>query len=148
MEKFLKNIEHFPFYKASFLSNVLQNWQIHAKFAHLLHDGCRLRLTNPSTTRSENHYIDITGRRCVSNHRQLDCVFSSLYRLITRNHQSSAFLVRSWGIHRSPLVSTHKGPVIQNGLQSHNVIMDQSRPKIEKWTPNLTWSLNTLRSKT
>ena len=68
-------------------------------------------------------YSDVTWVSCISNHRQLDILFNSLFRLLTRKTQSSALLARCEGIHRWPLVSPHKGPVMRKTFLFHDVTM-------------------------
>ena len=54
----------------------------------------------------------------------LTIVYSTIYSVTDqRKHQSSASLAFVWGIHRSPVNSSHKWPVTRKMLPSDDVIM-------------------------
>ena len=63
----------------------------------------------------------------VSNHQQLDCLFSRLFRLTSNKHQSSTSLAFVRVIHRWPMDFHQKRPVTRKILQSDDVIMKISR---------------------
>ena len=65
----------------------------------------------------KRHYCDITKCHAVSNHWQLDCLFSSLFRLRTEKTSELCFTGHLWG--ESTGDSMHKGPVI-----CHDIIID------------------------
>ena len=59
----------------------------------------------------------------VSNHRRLECLLNHLFRRRSENHQSSASLAFVWGIHRSPVNSPRKEPVMRKMFPFDDVIM-------------------------
>ena len=62
-------------------------------------------------------------RHGVSNHRQLDCLFSHLFSLTTKELPSSALLDPCEGNHRLPMDFPHKGPVLLKVFLYLDVIM-------------------------
>ena len=76
----------------------------------------------------------------VSNHWQINCLFNSLFRLTTEEHQSfSLWTSHYWpfvrGIHQSLVDSPHKGPVMQKVFPIHDisnevVIRDKNRYQV------------------
>ena len=65
-----------------------------------------------------------SGRDSVSNHQPHDCFPNPLFRRI--KHQSSASLAFVRGIHRGPVNSPHKWPVMRKLFPFDDVIMDLS----------------------
>ena len=66
------------------------------------------------------------GRHGVSNYHSIECLFNSLFKLTTKEHQRSALLSFCvWGIHRWPVVSPHKGTVTRKMFPFDDVIMIQ-----------------------
>ena len=63
----------------------------------------------------------------VSNHLQLDCLFSRLFRLTSKKHQSSISLAFVREIHRWPVDFLHKRPVTRKIFQYDDVIMKIGR---------------------
>ena len=53
------------------------------------------------------------GRDGVSDHQSHDCLLNRLFRRKSKKHQSSASLAFVWRIHRWPLNSPHKWPVMR-----------------------------------
>ena len=76
------------------------------------------------------HYIDVIMVSIASQITSLTIVYSSVYSgPDQRKHQSSASLAFVRGIHRSPVISPHKGPVTRKMLPFDDVIM---RPTIKQ----------------
>ena len=71
---------------------------------------CKCRVETPYDT---VYYITVSSndRHGVANHRSIECLFNSLFRLTTKKHQSSHYCPFVRGIHRWPVDSPHKGPV-------------------------------------
>ena len=77
------------------------------------------------------HHVDIvstitvTSRECHegSNHRQLDCLFNTLLRIMTGIIKHAHYWPFMRGIHQSPVDSPHKWPVMQKALPCHDVII-------------------------
>ena len=63
------------------------------------------------------------GRDGVSNHQHLDCLLNRLFR--HRSKKTSLAFVR--GIHRSPVISPHKGPGTRKMFPFDDVIMHCSK---------------------
>ena len=59
----------------------------------------------------------------VSNHQSRNCLLNRYSGVGQGKHQSSASLAFVWGIHRSPVNSSHKGPVTQKMFPFDDVIM-------------------------
>ena len=59
----------------------------------------------------------------VSNHQPHDCLPNRLLGANQRKHQSSASLAFVRGIHRWPVNSPHKGPVMRKRFPFHDIIM-------------------------
>ena len=72
--------------------------------------------------------ITMTSHECnvISNHRSLDFLLNSLYRLASKKHQSLHYWSSVRGIHQWPVNSLHKGPVTQKKLPFDDVIMVKS----------------------
>ena len=66
------------------------------------------------------------GRDSVSNHQPRECLLIRLIRQDQRKHQSSASLAFVRGIHRRPVNSPHKGPVMRKMFPFDDVIMEYS----------------------
>ena len=70
------------------------------------------------------HYSDVIMGAMASQITSLTIVYSTVYSGIDqRKHQSSASLAFVRGIHRWPVNSPHKGPVMRKMLSLHDVIM-------------------------
>ena len=59
----------------------------------------------------------------VSNHRRLDCLLNRLFGHRSKKTSKSASLALVWGIHRWPVNSPHKGPVMWKMFPFDDVIM-------------------------
>ena len=73
-----------------------------------------------------SHALQWRHNECdgIWNHHCLDCLLNHLFRCRKqRKHQSSASLAFVWGIHRWPVNSPYKGPVMQKMFPFDNVIM-------------------------
>ena len=71
-----------------------------------------------------HHYDDIIMGTMVSQITSLTIVYSTVYSdTDQRKHQSSASLAFVRGIHRGPVNSPHKWPVMQKMFLFHDVIM-------------------------
>ena len=70
------------------------------------------------------HYDDVIMSSLASQITSLTVVYSTVYsRGDQRKHQSSASLTFTWGIHRGPVNSPHKGPVTRKLFPFDDVIM-------------------------
>ena len=69
------------------------------------------------------HYNEVIMGLMVSQITSLTIVYSAVYSGIDKRKQSSASLAFVRGIHRWPVNSLHKGPVMQKMFPFHNVIM-------------------------
>ena len=70
------------------------------------------------------HYNDIIMSMTASQITSLTLVYSSVHSdTYQRKHQSSASRDFVWGIHRSPMISPHKGPVMRKMFPFDAVIM-------------------------
>ena len=67
------------------------------------------------------HYNDVI--MSISIQQPHDCLFNRLYRPYQRKHQNSMTLAFVRGIHRWPVNSWHKGPVIWKMFPFNDVIM-------------------------
>ena len=74
-------------------------------------------------------------RDCVSNHRRVDCLLSSLFRRRSRKQQYSVSLAFIRGIHWWPVNSPHKGPVTRKMFPVDDVIMS-SGDQVTALTPS------------
>ena len=73
------------------------------------------------------HYDDVIMDAIISLITSLTIVFSTVYSdADQRKHQSSATLASVWGIHRGPMNSPHKWPVMRKMFPFENVIMRYS----------------------
>ena len=72
----------------------------------------------------QNHYITATSqwRNGVSNHQQLNFLFNSLFKLMTKKTSKRRILSFVRGIHWWPVVAPHKGPVMWEEFPSHGSI--------------------------
>ena len=108
----------FPAQMASNMENVSIWWRHHGHW-ELLHARCwNFRIA------SIYALITLTShdRRGVSNYKQLDCLFNSLFRSTKLKYQSS-FLLTHWGSVQwqwQPMDSPHKGSVLKNALPSRH----------------------------
>ena len=69
-------------------------------------------------------YNDVNMGSMASQITSLTIVYSTIYSCADlRKHQSSASLAFVWGIHRSPVISPHKGPVTRKTFPFDDVIM-------------------------
>ena len=84
-------------------------------------------LLSPLETRSPNgsqHYDDVIMTTITSQITSLTIVYSTVYSgTDDRKHQSSASLAFVRGIHRGPVNSPHKGPVMRKMFTFDDVIM-------------------------
>ena len=82
-----------------------------------------------SYTRSQltiSHQWHYNERNGVSSHRRLDCLLNCFFRRpIQSKYQSSASLAFFRGIHRWPVNSPHKGPVMRKRFPFDDVIIVQ-----------------------
>ena len=70
------------------------------------------------------HYSYVIMDTIVSQITSLTIVYSTIYSdADQRNHQSSASLAFVWGIHRGPVNSPHKWPVMRKMFPFDDVIM-------------------------
>ena len=70
------------------------------------------------------HYNDVIMGVIASQITSLTTVYSTVYSdADQRKHQSSASLAFVWGIHRGPVNSPQKWPVIQKKVPFDDVIM-------------------------
>ena len=70
------------------------------------------------------HYNDVIMTTMASQITSLTVVYSTVYsHADQRKHQSSASLAFVWGIHRGPVNSPHKGPVMRKMFPFDDVIM-------------------------
>ena len=68
------------------------------------------------------HYNDVIMGSIASHITSLTIVYSAVYSgADQRKHQSSASLAFVWGIHRGPVNSPHKRPVIRKMFPFDNV---------------------------
>ena len=83
------------------------------------------REINTKITLKRGHYDSLEWRHneCggISNHQPHDCLLNCLFR--QRKHQSSTSLAFVQGIHRWPVNSLHKGPVMRKMFLFNDVIM-------------------------
>ena len=71
-----------------------------------------------------NHYDDVIMGAMSSQITSLTIVYSIVYSgTVQRKYQSSASLAFVWGIHRGPVNSPHKGPVMREMFPFDDVIM-------------------------
>ena len=71
------------------------------------------------------HYTDVIMNPIASQITSLTIVCSTVYSdADQRKHQSSASLAFVWGIHRGPVNSPHKWPVMRKMFPFDDVIMD------------------------
>ena len=71
------------------------------------------------------HYCDVIMGAMASQITSLTTVYSTIHSgADQRKHQSSASLAFGWGIHRWPVNSSHKGPVLRKMFPFDDVIMD------------------------
>ena len=74
---------------------------------------------------SFEHYSDVIMSAMASQITSLMIVYSAVYsEADQRRHQSSTSLAFVWGIHRSPVNSLHKGPLMRKMFPFDDVIMD------------------------
>ena len=70
------------------------------------------------------HYNDVIMRTMASQINSLTIVYSTVYSdADQRKHRSSASLAFVRGLHRSPVNSPHKGPVMRKFFPFHDVVM-------------------------
>ena len=77
--------------------------------------------------------MNSSERHCVSNHRNLDCLFKRLCWLTTKKHQSSALLALFVG-DQLVMDSAHKGPC-------HTTAKWRCRKKFSQWECSFHWKL-------
>ena len=93
-----------------------------------------------SSTVKNKHYSDVIMRVMASHITSLTTVYSTVYSgTVQRKHQSSASLAFERGIHRWPVNSPHKGPVMQKMFPFDDVIMKQCHVIIRQWYWHLTF---------
>ena len=74
-----------------------------------------------------NHYNDVIMSAMASQITNLTIVYLSVYSgADQRKHQSSMSLAFMWGIHRWPVNSPHKGPVLWKMFPFDDIIMNSS----------------------
>ena len=81
-----------------------------------LHDVCR---ANKELSLHWRH----NGHDSVSNHQPHDCLLNRLFRRRSKKYQSSTSLAFVRGIHRRPVNSPHKWPVMRKMFPFDDVIM-------------------------
>ena len=88
-----------------------------------------------------NHYIDVIMTTIASQITSLKIVHSTVYPGADQSqHQSSASLAFVWGIHRRPVNSPHKWPVMWKMFPFDDVIME-SIGSMTIWSSIKTWCL-------
>ena len=76
------------------------------------------------------HYDDVIMGAMASQITSLMIVYSTVYSgADQRKHQSSASLAFVWGIHRGPVNSSHKWPVMRKMFPFDDVIMRYGNPQ-------------------
>ena len=84
---------------------------------------------------SNLHYTDIIMGTIASQITSLTIFYSTVYSdADQRKHQSSASVAFVRGIHRGPVNSPHKWPLVRKMFSFDDVIMDRKRPR-----PQLEW---------
>ena len=63
------------------------------------------------------------GRDSVSNHQPYDCLLNRLFRRRSKKNQSSASMAFVRGIHRGPVNSPHKWPIVRKMFPFDDVIV-------------------------
>ena len=77
----------------------------------------------PLTNSPTSHYNDVTMSAISSQITSLTIVYSTVYSDVDqRKHQSSASLAFVRGIHRSPVNSSHKGPITRKMTSSCTIL--------------------------
>ena len=111
------------------LSSTLQNYH-QGKSAHWYNFWITnvLQGLNHATSRP-HHYSDAIMSTMGSQITSLTIVYSTVYSSAgQRKHEASASLAFVWGIHRSPVNSPHKGPIMRKIFSFDDVIMHSHAP--------------------
>ena len=109
---------------------------------HRRHDGCRYPVPNRHWAIATFPIVSIQWRHNerdgVSNHQRLDCLLNCLIR--RRSKKTSKLRVTGYvrGIHRSPVISPHKGPVMRKMLPFDDVIMLKRSVRLHSTITNFT----------
>ena len=79
-------------------------------------------------------------RHTVLDHRSLECLFNSLFGITSKKHQRFVLLALMKGIHRCPVDSPHKGPVMGTTSSSNE------RMRSSQWLLYRYWRINVAAS--
>ena len=83
----------------------------------------------------QDHYNDVIMRAMLSQITSLMIVYSTVYSgTDQRKHQSSALLAFVRGIHRWPVNSPHKGPVMRKMYPFDDIIIQNNLISLKHWT--------------
>ena len=98
---------------------ILEAWVLESESCHKINFAVNLNAIVFHT-----HYNDVIMGAMASQITCLTIVYSTFYPgADQRKHQSSAPLAFVWGIHRSPVHSPHKGPVMRKMFPFDDVII-------------------------
>ena len=128
---------------ATFLKTGTRRWNLRVPDFEMSRSDLSSR---HGTSRRRNHYSDVIMSTIASQITNITIVYSTIYSgADQRKHQSSASLAFVQGIHRWPVNSPHKGPVMRKMFPFDDVIMIAAR--VTYPINNMSLLLETLRTR-